>query len=517
MSGRRKDTMDIRELIRHIQANPSDRGVQRQTGVDRRTVKQYRAWAAEQGLLAGPLPSLEELQARITQTLKSTPPPHQTSSVVPYRDVVLQLRKERTEIAAIWERLKERGYRGSYSAVYRFVTRLEDHLPEATVRVERKPGEEAQVDFGYAGRLIDPETGEGRRAWAFVMTLSFSRHQYVEFVFDQKVETWLWLHRQAFEFFGGVPQRVVIDNLKAGITRACWDDPQVQYAYRECAEHYGFLILPCRPRTPEHKGKVEQGGVHYVQRNFLGGRCPTLISQANQDVRVWCNTTAGQRIHGTTREQPLVRFQEIERAHLKPLPRSPYDLATWKLVKLGRDCHVTFDNAYYSAPYRLIGQSLRVRGGLRDVRLYTLDYQLLTTHTRAHKPGQRQTHPDHLPPEKLPGLLQTRASCQAEAATIGPATSQVVNTLLNDPVIDRLPTVGRLIRLRRRFGDRRLEAACKRALCFDDTSYATIKGILVEGLDTQEPVPMRLPPPAQAFVRSPAELMGPVLGSVTWN
>lgn len=141
------------------------------------------------------------------------------------------------------------------------------------------------MDFGYAGYMLDPASGQARRTWAFVMTLANSRHQYVEFVFDQQVGTWLECHRHAFEFFGGVPQRVVLDNLKTAIIRACWDDPQVQQSYRECAEHYGFLIAPNRPRTPEHKGKVEQGGVHYVKRNFLGGRAMTYITQANRDVR----------------------------------------------------------------------------------------------------------------------------------------------------------------------------------------------------------------------------------------
>jgi transposase len=509
--------MEIRELLRHIRANASNRQVQRDTGVDRRTVREYRAWAAEQGLLDGPLPPLEELQHRLETTLKGTPPPQNTSSVESYQDVVLDLRKQGTEIAAVWERLKGRGYTGSYSAVYRFVKRLEAHAPQATVRVECQPGEEAQVDFGYAGRMLDPETDTLRKAWAFVMTLAWSRHQYVEFVFAQKVTTWLLLHRHAFEFFGGVPARLVIDNLKAGVTQACWDDPEVQVAYRECAEHYDFLIRPCRPRTPEHKGKVEQGGVHYVKRNFLGGREPTSITQANHDVRVWCTTTAGQRVHGTTRERPLARFQETERLRLKPLPEAGYDLATWKVVKLARDCHITFDNAYYSAPYRLVGQSLRVRGGLRDVRIYTLDHQLIATHDRAQRPGQRQTHPDHLPPEKLPGLLQTRESCQAAAEAIGPATCQVVQTLLDDPVIDRLPTAGRLVRLQERFGASRLEAACARALCFDDPTYKTVKAILVKGLETEVGGGVLTSPPAHRFVRSATELLGSVLGGLTWN
>ena len=368
-----------------------------------------------------------------------------------------------------------------------------------------------------AAKMINPVTNELRRSWAFVMTLSYSRHQYVEFVFDQKVGTWLECHCHAFEFFGGVPQRVVIDNLKAAILRACWDDPQVQQSYRECAEHYGFLIAPNRPRTPEHKGKVEQGGVHYVKRNFLGGREPTSITQANHDVRGWCLATAGERIHGTTKEQPLARF-ETEKAVLQPLPSTRYDMGEWKVLKLHRDCHVVFNGAYYSAPFTQIGQQLRVRGGNKQVRLYTMDYQLLATHERADQPGERLTHPRHLPPEKMPGWLLNRDACREEAETIGPATAQVVTILLDDPVLDRLPTVGRLVRLRLQFGDVRLEAACARALRFDDPAYKTVKRILVENLDLAE---LAEPTPpvstARAFVRGVADLVGSALGGVSWN
>lgn len=517
MPGRRKGIVDIRVLLRHIRASASDRRISRELKVDRRTVKKYREWAAAYELLEGELPPLEELQELLEKTFDQCLPPQNISSVELYRDVVVQLRGEGVEIAAIWERLKEREFAGSYWSVYRFVRRLEPQEPDATVRVECQPGEEAQVDFGYAGRMIDPQTGQLRKTWAFVMTLSWSRHQYVEFVFDQKVETWLRLHRNGLQFFAGVPKRLVIDNLKAAIVRASWDDPQVQQAYQECAEHYGFLVAPCRPATPEHKGKVEQGGVHYVKRNFLGGRQPTTITQANQDVRVWCNTTAGQRIHGTIKEKPLDRFQETERARLQPLPETPYDLAMWKMVKLHRDCHVVFDNAYYSAPFRLVGQQLRVRGGSREVRLYTQDYQLVATHDRAGQPGQRLTNPAHLPPEKLPGLLLGREACQSAATDIGPAAARTVQGLLDDPVLDRLPTVKRLLRLRDRFGDQRLEAACALAQRFDDPSYQTIKGILETGKDREAPAPVAMPSTASIFVRSAAELVGHLFGGVTWN
>ncbi len=120
---------------------------------------------------------------------------------------------------------------------------------------------------------------------------------------------------------------------------------------------------------------------------------------------------------------------------MHPLPASPYDLAIWKRAKLHRDCYVVFEQAYYSAPFRLIGQQLWVRGGSQDVRLYTSDYLLVATHTRAQRPGDRLRHPDHLPPAKAPGVLWTRTTCQALAAEVGPATTDLVQTLLADPTI----------------------------------------------------------------------------------
>jgi transposase len=516
MPGKRKKTMDIREILRHLRQGRSDRAIAAATGVDRKTVGRYRAWAAEQGLLSEALPPLGELHRLLEETMKGSPPPQNVSSVEPYREVIERLRQAGVEVTAIHQRLQERGYTGSYSSVRRLVRRLEPPTPKVTVRVETRPGEEGQVDFGYAGRLIDPETGELRRAWAFVLVLSWSRHQYVEFVFDQAVATWLRLHRNAFDFLGGVPERLVIDNLKAGIVQICYQEPQAQHAYRECAEHYGFLISPCRPRTPQHKGKVEQGGVHYVKRNFLAGREPMTLTQANREVLRWVETTAGKRVHGTTKERPLARF-ETERRLLRPLPATPYDPAAWKQVKLHRDCYVNFEQAYYSAPFRLVGQQLWVRGGAREIQIYTSDYQWVACHSRAQHPGQRLTHPDHLPPHKLPGLILSRDGCRQRAAEIGPATTQVVARFLDHRPEDRLRMAGRLLRLAERFSPQRLEAACARALSFDDPAYLTVKRILEEGLDIAALPSVAPAPPARVFVRTAAELTGHLEGGVSWN
>ncbi len=509
--------MDVREILNQLRAGASERQISRDMGIARQTVKHYRGWAAAHGLLAGAMPDLETLRVLLAETMPEKNPPQNISSVESYREMVEQMVRAEVETAAIWERLKERGFTGAYASVYRFVRNLKPAHPKTTVRVERKPGEEAQVDFGYAGLMLDPASGKLRKSWAFVMTLSWSRHQYVEFVWDQSVATWLKLHINAFAFFGGVPERIVPDNLKAAILKASWDEPQAQTSYRECAEHYGFRIAPCRVRTPEHKGKVEQGGVHYVKRNFLGGREPTSLSQANRDVLRWCKETAGQRMHGTVKEKPLERFETIEKSRLKSLPAVPYDLTIWKRAKLHRDCYVVFEGSYYSAPFRLVNQSLWICAGSKQVRLYNTKYELIATHERAAKPGERHTHPDHLPPEKLPGLLLDRESCLQEARAIGPAVQQVIQAILSDPVMERLPSAGRLLRLRNRFSDQRLEAACQRALAFDDPGYKTVKRILTQGLENEPlPTPAELSP-ATTFARPAGELVGVLAEVPAWN
>jgi hypothetical protein len=338
----------------------------------------------------------------------------------------------------------------------------------------------------------------------------------VEFVFAQRVDTWPEVHRHAFEFFGGVPKKVVPDNLKAAIARASWDctDPQVQWAYRECAEHYGFLIAPCRPFTPQHKGKVERG-VDYVKNNFLAGRGELPLAQANRVVREWCLTTAGQRIHGTTKQQPLACFEQTERRALLPLPDQPYEVATWKRAKLHRDCYVVFENAYYSAPFRWVGQTVLVRGSSRAVKILTTDYELIAIHTRAQQPGERVTLVDHLPPYKVEGLLWNAETALARAADIGPATQQTVEHLLTDQVVDPLPKTRRLLGLAQDYGADRLEAACARALAHDDPAYQTVKRILKEGLDEQpHPTLVYATTPATIFVRPVADLLGTTLQEV---
>lgn len=515
--------MEIHELVRLLRAGTSERRITTVLGYNRGTIRRYHAWAQAQDLLTGDLPDAATLQALLDRTLPPAPPPQQTSSVAAFRDEIAALRARGIEVAAIRARLAERhGEPVSYSAVWRLVQQVEPKTPETFVRVEVAPGSEAQVDFGYAGLTLDPATGLARNAWVFVMVLSHSRHLYAELVFDQRVETWLLCHVHAFAAFGGVPARIVLDNLKAAITSACVHDPLVQRAYRECAAHYGFLIDPNPPRTPHLKGKVESG-VHYVKRNFLAGRALAAIDDSNAALRQWTMDVAGKRVHGTTKQQPLARFRTVEQPTLLPLPLLPYDLAVWKQVTLHRDCHVVFAGSFYSAPFRLVGQSLWLRAGARTVHIYDAGYHLVAIHDRATHPGERQTILAHLPPTKVPGLVLTRATCQEQAEAIGPATAAIVRVLLASRPIDRLRTAGRIVRLTDRYPAVRLERACARAQYFGEPDYRSICRILTEGHET-EPLPV-LPDSADrdpatvpaagrsfTFVRQASEFVASLLG-----
>jgi len=177
------------------------------------------------------------LHTQLETTLERALPEQNVSLVAPFAPLVDQLRQAGVEMAAIYQCLRDQGYTGSYASVYRFIRQRERVVPEVPVRVETAPGQEAQIDFGYAGRQMDPATGQQRKSWAFIMTLSWSRHQYVELVFDQQIATWIYLHRQAFAFFGGAPQRLVVDNLKAAVLQADATEPQLHPAYAECATH----------------------------------------------------------------------------------------------------------------------------------------------------------------------------------------------------------------------------------------------------------------------------------------
>lgn len=470
-----------RQVLVRLRQGDTDRDIARSGLMGRPKVKELREVAAREGWLA-PEAALPEDEA-IARALGAARRASSTiSSVEPFRDAVSRWVSQGVSGVAIHAALKrEHAYAGSYSSVYRMVSAIRAALPaDVTVRLNFAPAEAAQVDFGAGPVLLDAAEGRPRRTWCFVMTLCFSRHQYVEFVWDQTVATWLGCHRRAFEWFGAVPERLIIDNPKCAITRACIHDPMVQRAYAEAAEGYGFRIDPCPPADPQKKGIVE-AGVKYVKGNFLPTRSFRDLADLNAQARAWVIDEAGVRIHGTTREQPLERFG-LERALMKPLPGIAPDLGSWHAVTVHRDCHVQHERTLYSVPFALVGKRLWLRATDGQVSIFE-DYRLVATHPRGRKLGMRFTVGAHLPPEAQAFFLQDRAWCAKQAAAIGPACAEFIAQLLADRIVERLRAAQALLRLAKSYGTERLEAACARALHHATIQYRSVKHILVGGHD----------------------------------
>jgi len=485
MAGRRLEVVDVREILRQLRMKESDRRIASRTGASRSTVAKYHNWAEEKKLLGDILPepgTLDNLLKEVEDIVVNT----QVSKAEPYRELIEKMIREYGCTGqVIFERLRENhGFEGSYWSIIRFIRRLEEKEPEAFIRMEVAPGDQAQVDFGYAGKMFSPIEKRLQSAWGFVMTLSCSRHQFGKFVFDQKVETWLSLHREAFEFLGGVPREIVLDNLKAAIVKVALYDPHVHRAYLELAEHYGFLISPCRVRTPRHKGKVEAGGIKYLKNNFLPGRSFIDIDEANEKVLLWC-MEKGKRVHGTTKRIPLEVFDEVEKKALLPLPEEPFEISTWKESKLHPDCHIVFGGSYYSAPHRLIGKSLWVRATAKEIRLF-FEHKQVAMHLRARRKGERVTLKDHLPPEKVAYIMQTPSWLRERAKQIGENTGLFIETLLSDKPLNRLRTAQGVLRLCHKYGPRRLENACERALFYNELRYGAVKRILEKGFNKEK-------------------------------
>ena len=492
----------IRDVIYRLQQGESLSAIHRATAISRKTVRKYARFARLHQFLdpCRSVPELAELQAMFDPPAS---PPSTVSSVEPFRKAVSDFVDQEVGMKAIWQRLREEfSYTGGYSSVVRFVKRHFAARPVGKIRIETEPGEEAQVDFGFAGTLF-PESGKPRKVWVFVMTLSWSRHQYIEFVLDQKIPTWISCHENAFRWFGGVPKRITFDNLKSAVLRHTFRDPVLGEPYRRLAQHYGLLLRANDPYHPEQKGKVESG-VGYVKGNFLAGRRFADLQAMNDHGRRWVMETAGIRIHGTTGEPPLLRFREKEQGVLLALPSQPVELVRAAYATVQDDCHIHGIDGHYSVPASLIGKHVEVYVGRNLVEIFSAG-NLITTHPKVGR-GKWDTRMEHYPPEKQDFLIMTPDLCRKKSEAIGPSCHGLVQFLLSDRVQDRLPGVQSLLRLPRKYSAERVEAACQRACFFQDQSYRRVKAILLAGQEF-EALPNDEPPKQQTMAYSFARPM----------
>jgi hypothetical protein len=358
---------------------------------------------------------------------------------------------------------------------------------------------EAQIDYGYLGRWEDPATGRVRRVWAFIMVLACSRHLFVRPVFTMDAYSWVAAHVEAFAFFGGVPRRLVPDNLKTGVTKPDLYDPKLNRAYAEMADHYGTLIDPARANKPKDKPRVERQ-VPYVRESLWRGRTWAGIGDMQTGAVAWCVEVAGRRSHRSLDgASPLTVFQAVEAPALLPLPRDRFELARWSQPKVGPDCHIKVGKTLYSVPWRHIGTRVDAREGERTVEVF-LGTQRIKTHVRAER-GRRTDHSDY-PPEKVAFFMRTPAWCRRRAGELGPHVGELVAGLLADGALHHLRAAQGVIGLADKHGAERLDAACGRAMAVGDPGYRTVKGILVAGTEHTDQAETTAP-------SAPAHLHGP--------
>lgn len=480
MGKRRFEMYQYRQIIVRLRSGESMRSIGRSKLADRKTVRRVRDIANRQGWLdtQREIPKDEVLIKFLGEPRSAS----KNKLILPYQSQIEAWYSQGIQGTTIYSALKrEHNYTGSYVSVLRYIKKLKNKSFATTV-LEFKPAECAQVDFGAGPNFINETTGEVIKSWIFVMVLAWSRHMYAEIILKQDVETWLGCHRRAFEWFNGVPKKIILDNAKCAITKACYYDPVVQRSYADYAASYEFIISPCPPRDPQKKGRVESG-VKYVKNNFIPLRdFRNQLTEANRQLRKWLLETAGNRHHGTIHEKPLTLFTQTEQSLLKPLPKNPPECAVWQKVIVHSDCHVTYLKCRYSAPYKLIKQALWLRATETTVRLYR-DHELVAMHPRLFKPGSRHTLDEHLPPNALAYSLQDSQWCLKQAEKIGSNCTAVIQQLLSNSVVDYLRAAQGIVSLKKKYGDARLEAACHRALVFQSVSYKTIKSILQKGLE----------------------------------
>jgi transposase len=512
MARRQVSMNEVVEIIYQWHQGKSVKGIERSLGVDRKTVRKYVRLAQSIGVYRDrPLPLETELVSQLaslsnSRLLREKPA---RELIVPHREWIEE-RLKVPEITAkqIWRLLKEdKGVGVGYCTMKRYLkAEFRFGAPFVTVRIEVEPGSQAQVDLGYAGMMVDPATGKLRRAWAFIMTLSFSRHRFVRFIFRSDVRNWIDSHIRAFEFFGGVPTSVVLDNLKAGVIKADLYDPTLNRAYGELERHYGFVADPAKAGKPRHKGKVERG-VPVVRKHLLAGRTFRDIEEANQRALRWSREEIGMELHGTTQRKPFEVFQKEEVRCLRALPSESFECPEWKKCTVHPDHHIVFDKSYYSLPTRWIGKEVWVRGTRRLVQIF-FDEQLIKTHIRAERMGSWVTDLSDYPPEKLAYLMPTPTYCRQKASEIGPHTEALIREILSEHAMRNLRKAQALLRLAEKHGQISMEAAAQRALSFGNFRYRSIKTILEKSWFSLEPIAppspqLPLSSLGQRFLRAP--------------
>ena len=477
----------IREVLYQHTKKNSSRSIARAFNMSNTTVKKYIKIAKSHGYknninddeLQNLALKVEEVLYKKRNNSKSTA----MNLLFPYKEKIGNWLKEpnitQTQIHRL---LSEDNVIVSRRSISRFIQTHFAQLTKSTVHLPTEAGKEAQVDFGYVG-MMHGMNGKLRKTYVFVMTLSHSRYRYVEFTFSQDQVTWAQLHMNAFKFFGGSPARIVLDNLKAGVIKYDIYDPTLNETYSELSRFYGFTIDPAKAYKPEHKGKVERS-IRIVKEQLIAGRTYLNIGKANAEAISWCKNDISDRVCSSTGAKPIDTFLQEEKPCLIALPTGEFDIPVWTRCKVHKDHHFVAKGNFYSVPTQYIGKDINVRIGLKTVSAYFKN-KIIKTHLRNYEKGKWITDAKDYPKSALYYLENTSSKCLSSAKTIGDATYKIISETLDRFSRTGLRKAQAILRLGEKYSNNRLEAACLRAVTYDNYAYKAISNILENKLDQQ--------------------------------
>ncbi len=478
---------EISEILYRWVSGMKIKAISRSLGIARNTIRSLIRSGLECGLKVGDDTSkIEEVSASIrVERYKVREKEAGLEQKLKFYDEEIKdwLKEGDMTITQIWRLIRERGVKISESSVRRYINKRALRGSTSTIHIPTIPGEEAQVDYGYAGLMKDSKTNKLRKAYIFIMVLSHSRMRYVEFVFKQDIRSWIQSHINAFNFFGGVPRTIVLDNLKSGVIRADIYDPTINKGYAELERYYGFIADPTKVRQPQHKGKIERS-VLLVKQQLLAGRKYRDMEEANEKAKEWCINTIANQITRTTGKTPKELYEKEDKPVLRKLPKGAFDIPEWEKAKVHRDHHVVFRGNFYSVPTAYIGKEVWVKGGLRVIGIY-YNHELIKSHIREYARGKWVTDIRDYPESARQFIEKTPEKCLEEAAAIGKNTAKVIKAILSDVCNQKLRKAQAILRLKEQFTAERLEKACFRAYIYESYSYKHIRNILEKGIEAK--------------------------------
>ena len=488
MATERLSMRKTREILRLKELNRSHREISRALGVGGATVSDVAARARVAKLLWSAITAMSdaELEARLypkpAQGVERPLPDPATLD--------LELRKTGVTLRLLHHEYLEQHRVGAYGYT-QFCAHYNawKQTQRLTMRQVHRAGDKLFVDYsGKKPSIVDVATGERIEVELFVAVLGASNYTYAEVTRSQTVPDWVMSHVRALEYCHGVPAAIVPDQLKSGVTRACRYEPGVQRTYDELAQHYDTVIFPARPLSPRDKAKVEVG-VQIAQRWILARlRNQTFFSLDEMNERIGelledLNTRTMRRYRASRREL----FEQLERSVLKPLPATRFSYGEWKKARVNIDYHVVFDDHFYSAPYQLVGELVWIRATGLTIEIFLDDnnHKRVGSHLRSYKPGRHTTSDEHRSVLHLKHAEWTPERIVSWAKSIGANAALLVEKILTErkhPEHGYRSCLG-IIRLDKKYGRERLDAACARALAVGGRSYTHVESILRNGLD----------------------------------